>query len=485
MARSDNVLELIIEAIDRTAPGFSKVTARMAKLTQEFPVLSAAAGLAAQAIVGQLARIAAGLVDSYNEVVKVGAALDDMTKRIDLSAEKLSSWEYVMQTSGGTLGNFESGVTKLREQMAAVAGGSKEATKKFSDLGVSAKDAYGNLKPVEAVLLDISTALKGATSDSVKMAAANTLLGGEKALVGSLAEGPEEIQRKLRLVQALNGEMSAEFAKSSSAVADAQTNLSFAWRGLKSDVAQAVNWDAALAANKLAMVVAAVSGHLDDLERMMEDTREALKEPLFPGVAAYNQGPDVMLKNMETANREALVRAAAEFKVSAKKTVFDPKTFKFIDVDKTAEQIAADITAARERGIQQARSQAERDEAAETRRRERIRLEQIKDFKITGRPDAPVNTRALGPPEPKDQPITDFEQLKLDLKDMTEFSAREFANMALNIGDTFADVVSDVGAHLLGLREGPMMIGRAFKAMAASIMAASILCWILRTTHMR
>lgn len=61
--------------------------------------------------------------------------------------------------------------------------------------------------------------------------------------------------------------------------------------------------------------------------------------------------------------------------------------------------------------------------------------------------------------------------LKQQIASLAEFTFEDFSNMAFAIGDTFGQMAGDVGNHLLGLTQGPLMLGRAFKQMAAGIIS--------------
>lgn len=65
----------------------------------------------------------------------------------------------------------------------------------------------------------------------------------------------------------------------------------------------------------------------------------------------------------------------------------------------------------------------------------------------------------------------EFEKVQAELRSMKEFTIQDFTSIAFSIGDTFAGMASDVGSTLLGLQEGPILIGRAFKQMAAGIIS--------------
>lgn len=85
----------------------------------------------------------------------------------------------------------------------------------------------------------------------------------------------------------------------------------------------------------------------------------------------------------------------------------------------------------------------------------------------------------IGPPEPKKkksgkkkkEPKDEFAELQKQVADLAKFTAEDFAQMAFSVGDSFGTIAGDVTTTLLGLREGPLMLGRAFKSMAAGILS--------------
>lgn len=64
----------------------------------------------------------------------------------------------------------------------------------------------------------------------------------------------------------------------------------------------------------------------------------------------------------------------------------------------------------------------------------------------------------------------DLEKVRQQVASLAEFTAEDFAQMAFNIGDGFANVATDVASTMLGLRDGPLMLGRAFAQMAVGIL---------------
>jgi TP901 family phage tail tape measure protein len=66
---------------------------------------------------------------------------------------------------------------------------------------------------------------------------------------------------------------------------------------------------------------------------------------------------------------------------------------------------------------------------------------------------------------------TDAQLLQEQIAEMAQFTRLDFAEMAFAVGDSFGSIIGDIGQQMLGLREGPLMVGRAFKQMAAQVLS--------------
>lgn len=86
-------------------------------------------------------------------------------------------------------------------------------------------------------------------------------------------------------------------------------------------------------------------------------------------------------------------------------------------------------------------------------------------------PETPItNLDRFKPPKPETEELPDTKQLddlKENIRSLAKFTAEDFAQIAFSIGDAFGSIIGDVANALLGLREGPIMIGRAIKSMVA------------------
>jgi len=89
-------------------------------------------------------------------------------------------------------------------------------------------------------------------------------------------------------------------------------------------------------------------------------------------------------------------------------------------------------------------------------------------------PPPVTNLDRFNPPKPEAEELPDtkkIDDLKEQIRSLAKFTAEDFAQIAFSIGDSFGSIIGDVANGLLGLREGPIMIGQAIKGMVAGAIA--------------
>lgn len=118
-----------------------------------------------------------GIKERIKGAIDSMAQLDDAAERTGASVESLSGLLNTLKPSGASLDT----ITGMAEKMVkAMQGADKEtgkAAEAFAALGISTKDAEGNLRPVDEVLRDVANALNTYADGSNKTAIAQALLG--------------------------------------------------------------------------------------------------------------------------------------------------------------------------------------------------------------------------------------------------------------------------------------------------------------------
>lgn len=193
---------------------------------------------------GNLAGFAAGFVSIQAAITGLKTAIDtadklnDFNVRLGVSAEALSGWGYAAQQSGTDIDALGTGLKKLSKAMAEALDPKSSQAKLFEALGVSVKDAQGNLRSLEEMLPEIASAFKALDNETLEASLAMELFGksGTDLLeflnLGS--DGLTEMQEKAR---ELGIELSANTLKAADEFNDTSGDLKAATNGLFTQLA--------------------------------------------------------------------------------------------------------------------------------------------------------------------------------------------------------------------------------------------------------
>lgn len=131
-------------------------------------------GMAQQAALAVTAYVSVrGAIDGLQKSIDTLEKLDDMSQKTGASVENLSKLQKVVQAFGGDFGMVDSAIFKLSKGMATVDSDTNKVNKALKALGISAKDANGNVRDGAEVLIEISKKLQ-AYSDGAGKAAIST-----------------------------------------------------------------------------------------------------------------------------------------------------------------------------------------------------------------------------------------------------------------------------------------------------------------------
>ncbi|MBD8632733.1 DUF4214 domain-containing protein [Oxalobacteraceae sp. CFBP 8755] len=129
--------------------------------------LAVAAAVAAAAAAG-----AVMVGDALNDL----ADLDGMAQKTGSSVESLSKIQKLAVVFGEDMGGVDAAIVKLSRGMAGLDDDSNKVQKALKTLGVSSRDAAGNLRDPSVVLVDASKSLQNYRDDAGKTALMNDLL---------------------------------------------------------------------------------------------------------------------------------------------------------------------------------------------------------------------------------------------------------------------------------------------------------------------
>lgn len=189
MALADLVVNLTAEtaqfrvAMERAAATTSKTFDKMLGSAKTF-----AAGFAAYLSADALVSFTKAQIDAMD-------ALDEMSQKIGISTDELSKLAYAAKFSGVDIDSLQTGLVKLSKATIDAASGTGSASDAFKAIGVSVKDASGNLKSTEALIYDIADAFAKYEDGQGKVNVATDIFGKAGAgLIPMLNGGRKGLQ---------------------------------------------------------------------------------------------------------------------------------------------------------------------------------------------------------------------------------------------------------------------------------------------------
>jgi phage-related minor tail protein len=180
---------------------FKQVEGAAHNLTSRIgPLSGALSALAPVATVGGLAAL-------VGKTIETGDALNDMSQRTGVSVEALAKFKKAAATSGTDIDTVASSLVKLSKGLFNIGGRGDKVGPALERLGISAKDAAGNLKTADQITLEVANAFKAMPDGVEKTATALDLFGKAGAnMIPMLNEGGTAIE-------ALSVKMTGAFAK--------------------------------------------------------------------------------------------------------------------------------------------------------------------------------------------------------------------------------------------------------------------------------
>lgn len=279
--------QILITAIDQTRQAFGSVKSGLENITS-----------AAKSVNGLLASMGAAL--SVGALVAAGKhALDTadnlakLSQKTGLSVESLSVLRPIAEQAGTSLEGLAKGLQKLATAMVEAAGGSKEQVESFSRLGVSVKDAAGQLRPTEEVLLDLADAFAAMPDGAEKSALAVKLFGKSGVeLIPFLNQGRAGIEQLKQKFKELGLEISGDTARAAEKFNDTLDTVKQALQGIAMRIAEA----ALPALQRLADALVVLASHGD----VIISTLRILGEILIAVLAV--KGVAAVAKLLESVN---------------------------------------------------------------------------------------------------------------------------------------------------------------------------------------
>jgi hypothetical protein len=202
-----------------------------------------------------------GFMNAVNKADK----LNEFSVRLGISTEQLSAWGYAAEQSGTDLESLTGALGKFSKTVAAAADTGSRQSELFAALGISIKDASGNLRDVEELLPEVANAFRSIENDTTQTALAMELFGRSGAeLIEFLENGSDGLSELGAEARSVGAIISGETAQAADEFNDEIAKLRATVNGLFSQLAQEL---------------------LPELTKLVKEFRESAKEGNAFGVS--------------------------------------------------------------------------------------------------------------------------------------------------------------------------------------------------------
>lgn len=182
--------------------------------------------------------LAAGTAAAVRETAFLNQEYLRTSERLGVSTRTISGLNMAYRDMGVQVQEFEKQLSKLAIKADEASQGNETSLKLFERLGVSVKDAAGNMRPLDDILRDVSDGLAGLGSQQEKVAIGNLLFGESFVKVLSiLGEGGKAIEETIERASRYGQVVEDEAARASNELASALGDLGFAVDGARKRLA--------------------------------------------------------------------------------------------------------------------------------------------------------------------------------------------------------------------------------------------------------
>lgn len=232
---ADTKAQIVLSAVDRTRAAFTSAQGNLDKLQ---------AGTAAA--VGRFTALGTAIATAVGTISLKGAIdaldqLDDISEKSGIAVEQLSGLRYAGEVVGTSFEQLAAGSSKLARNMAAAAGGSKEAQASFAAIGVQVRDANGALRSTDEVLLDVAERFSKYEDGAAKAALAQEIFGKSgQDLIPLLNQGRSGIEGLRKEAEQLGAVYGGTLAKQAAEFNDQLVKINLASEAVKVQIVGAL-----------------------------------------------------------------------------------------------------------------------------------------------------------------------------------------------------------------------------------------------------
>lgn len=250
---------------------------------------------AGPALAAAVAVAGAALVTLTTRAVNMMDKLDELSARTGISTEQLSKWGYAARMSGLELDELARGTEQLSKSLANALKSSSREGKLFEGLGISIRDANGQLRSAQAVLPELADRFKALDNQATETALAMELFGrGGAQMLEFLNRGSQGLAELGAELESFGGVVSGEAAAAAAQFKDELDRIGIVAQGLGIQIASKLAPSMAGIASDFRKV--AVDGELAANAVTLIET--AMRAGIGT-INAYNQAVQVTSASME------------------------------------------------------------------------------------------------------------------------------------------------------------------------------------------
>jgi len=262
---------------DSKAGKLAKTFVGGAKKVAAFGAAAVGAATAGVGAVTKMASSAAGAMDE----------IDKASQKMGISTQAYQEWDHVMQLSGMDISTMKNGLKTLSIAMTGVSEEGEETTAEFEKLGVSVKDANGNLRPTEEVMNDVIAALADMEEGAERTAISTKLFGRAGVeMAPMLNSGSDAIAAMKQEAHDLGLVFSDEAVKSGAQLNDTMGNVKASFEAAKTSLGVSLMPVVQKFAELLLQYIPKISEIFNKLSPILISLFERLMPPLMDVVDA-------------------------------------------------------------------------------------------------------------------------------------------------------------------------------------------------------
>jgi uncharacterized membrane protein YgcG len=176
---------------------------------------------AAKMISGAMIGAGAASIALAVKAAQTADSFKDMSQRTGIAVETLSRWSYAAKLSGTSIEKIQFGLKNFSQNLTKTNQKTTDLNTNFGKLGIETRDAAGNIRPMDDVLLDVADKFKTMPDGAQKAALAVQLFGKSgMELIPMLNEGREGIERMNREADLFRVTIGQDAADAGSRLAD-------------------------------------------------------------------------------------------------------------------------------------------------------------------------------------------------------------------------------------------------------------------------